>query len=484
MKRFRRWGRSEDSPPEAEVQVSPEKILRAFPNRLISDLAGLDGAPTSVIEATLQLQLFGSRVALLAYGVVVEGDEVVTAGPTSRRKLHLTGLGREVIAAAALHEMEPELTRRTLEELEQGGKGLPMSDSGPVGRRAPLEKLVPQTSSLGGVDDSDWSDLDDPLVLAADVSQGVIRLGLADISDRWIESPRRLEAQISEGMTIADIFTNAVKEIGTLWRDLSMPLENLQSVCIGVPGWLDKQSSQASIPAWNSTPFPVHAFVADGLSDTLNRPVDVIVENDANLGAIGELFSTHVENPKTANFLFVKASARVSVGIILDGRLYQGGRGRAGEIGQTPVPSDIYGVEYGDDKQRPWRPLNEVASLGATISSLQKASPDRFPVGFSSTDLLKGVAEGDEECLAAAARAGSAIGFSIASLVDAFDPDFVVLGGIMSRMGSAFDEPLSKMLSSLSGDSEAGHLPVRTAAYGEDAVLKGAVHMARGLLWQ
>lgn len=101
---------------EAAASADPTDILKGLPDRLISTLAGLQGAPPRVIEATLQLERFGSRAALLAYGIVEEDLE--SDATTGRKRLTLTLTGREVIATAALRAEHPRLYRLSLDELE------------------------------------------------------------------------------------------------------------------------------------------------------------------------------------------------------------------------------------------------------------------------------------------------------------------------------------------------------------------------------
>jgi len=77
---------------------SMERVLESLPPRLVQVLASLDGAPRSVVEATVQLLPFGSRAGLESTGCAEAGAVLDDAG---HRSLRLTPLGYEVIAAAA-----------------------------------------------------------------------------------------------------------------------------------------------------------------------------------------------------------------------------------------------------------------------------------------------------------------------------------------------------------------------------------------------
>lgn len=103
---------------------------------------------------------------------------------------------------------------------------------------------------------------------------------------------------------------------------------------IGVPGVVDPTTkhvqSPPNLPGWDSV--PLQSIVSESLG------VRVVVENDANAGAIAELRAG--AGKSLTNFLYITLGTGVGGGIIIDGALYTGPHGDAGEVGHIYIPSE------------------------------------------------------------------------------------------------------------------------------------------------
>jgi predicted NBD/HSP70 family sugar kinase len=190
-----------------------------------------------------------------------------------------------------------------------------------------------------------------------------------------------------------------------------------RGVTIGLPGPVDARTGQvvgpSRMPGWN------RVSVTDEMAR--HRPsTTVLVDNDANLMAVGE----HSAAPAD-HMVFVKAGAGIGCGVIASGRLHHGAVGAAGDISHLPVP-DREDVACSCGRTAC---LDAVASGAALVRDLTAA-------GIAVTDPAQVVdMAGDAEPTATRLlrEAGRATGELLATVVNFFNPDALVIGGQLSR---------------------------------------------------
>ena len=188
----------------------------------------------------------------------------------------------------------------------------------------------------------------------------------------------------------------------------------------------------------------------------------VYIGNDANLGTLAEI--TFGAGRGVANALYVMLSAGVGLGLWLDGKLYTGATGTAGEFGHVVVDPGGQVCRCGNRGC-----LETVAGMGALTAALRYAhGADR-----SAEDLLDLVAAGDRGARRLVADAGVAVGRALAGLCSVFDPELVIVGGELAAAGSvllnAIQEVIDRDASTAAGHSYsiiAGVLGARAEALG------------------
>lgn len=147
-------------------------------------------------------------------------------------------------------------------------------------------------------------------------------------------------------------------------------------------------------------------------------------ENEANLGALAEYWNAG--NPEET-FVHVSAGAGIGAALVIDGRLFRGARGFAGELGHIPVHPDGPRCACGARGC-----LEQYAGEAAV---LREAGLAQHRAGGTATTgdpvalLAERAAAGHPATLAALERAGRALGLALTSAVDLVDPDRLVLGG-------------------------------------------------------
>ncbi|MFC1412118.1 ROK family protein [Streptacidiphilus sp. N1-12] len=146
--------------------------------------------------------------------------------------------------------------------------------------------------------------------------------------------------------------------------------------------------------------------------------------NEANLGALAELWHSGPGGP--ADFVHVSAESGIGAALVVGGRLFQGARGFAGELGHVPVHPDGPACPCGARGC-----LEQYAGEGAVLAAagLPEASGDWVAL------LAKHAAEGAAPVREALAQAGTALGTALAGAVNLVDPSAVVLGGAYAELG-------------------------------------------------
>ncbi|MEV7094049.1 ROK family transcriptional regulator [Amycolatopsis sp. NPDC051045] len=191
-------------------------------------------------------------------------------------------------------------------------------------------------------------------------------------------------------------------------------------------------------------------------AELLRLPVPVELDNEANLAALGELWYGDGER----DFLYVSGEIGIGAGLVVNGVLYSGATGLAGELGHVVVAPEGAPCRCGGSGC-----LETYAGQEALLTAGNAAS---VPA------LLSALERGDETALAACAAAGRALGIALTSAVNLLDLDRIVLGGVFTQLYPWLSGPVSEVLATRLGGLR-GTPPVLSASrLGGDAATLGA----------
>ncbi len=191
-------------------------------------------------------------------------------------------------------------------------------------------------------------------------------------------------------------------------------------------------------------------------ADLLRLPVPVELDNEANLAALGELWYGDGER----DFLYVSGEIGIGAGLVVNGVLFSGATGLAGELGHVVVAPEGALCRCGGSGC-----LETYAGLEALLAA------GNVP---SVPALLAALERGDGTALAACAAAGRALGIALTSAVNLLDLDRIVLGGVFTQLYPWLSGPVSEVLATRLGGLR-GTPPVLTASrLGGDAATLGA----------
>jgi glucokinase len=225
--------------------------------------------------------------------------------------------------------------------------------------------------------------------------------------------------------------------------------------------WRAGLVSPMHIPAWRS--FPLRARLQDRFAG-----IPVRLHNDAVCVAAGEHWRGAGQG--AGNMLGMVVSTGVGGGLILDGRVIEGGSGNAGHIGHVVVdPEDGPLCRCGG------RGCLEGIARGPALAEWARGQGWRpGQPDATAKDLAADAARADPVGLAAFRRAGRALGIAIASAVDLCDLEVVCIGGGLSQAGPLLFGPLEEALRAHARLEFTRNARVVAAALGQDAGLVGA----------
>lgn len=249
----------------------------------------------------------------------------------------------------------------------------------------------------------------------------------------------------------------------------------LAGAALAVPGLVDAGGLVRLAPNLGWRDVDVPALLA---GHRLTEPVDgvppLVVENEANLAALGEL---HAGPPGSASFLHISGEIGIGAGIVLDGRLYRGARGWSGEIGHIPVHPEGRPCRCGGRGC-----LERYAGQEVVLAAAGLAGAD-LPADTAATRLSELAAAGDPATRTALADAGTALGVAVAGVVNLLDLDTVVLGGGYAPLAPWLRPPVVAELSRRVLTAAWSPVTVRPAALGaRSAAVGGAASVVRRIV--
>lgn len=308
-------------------------------------------------------------------------------------------------------------------------------------------------------------DKDAGLLLAIDIGSSHTRVGITDLTSTVLSEE---EADIGLFDGPDDIFDWAQQVFDHLLHAIGRSFDEVRGIGIGVPGPVDVRSATLGSPQLDPRWDGVR--VLDYL-ERLPRDIVVAVDRDANVLAIGE---SRLAWTGHRDLVVVKAGIGLGCAFVLDGAVYRGGRGGAGQL-SAPLRSSL---------SEPLRRIETIASGGTVRESLSRdgRAADGIRVR-TSADIVRMVEAGDAEAIAAVEEIGEIIGYAIADVVGVLNPTAVVVGGNLAEAGDRFIGAIRKAVFLASHPFARQGLVVERARLGIRAGVRGASLLAQDALF-
>ena len=313
----------------------------------------------------------------------------------------------------------------------------------------------------------------DDLVCAVDLGGTNLRAANIDRDGRIYERVRTTTPETDEPEEIVAAIVSAVRECETAALNRGA---NIQTISVVVPGSVQVGTGVVvNAPNIPSLPgFPL----ASALRAALEGPV--LLENDANAAALGEMWQGAARSCRT--IICLTLGTGVGGGIVLDGKLWRGADGTAGELGHISV--DPFGsVQCGCGN---CGCLEVYASATAIVRMARESLAQHpnsclhsiLPDDLTSEKIFSVASEGDELALDVFRRMGTYLGIAMAGFVNVFNPEMIVIGGGVSAAWDLFASHARAEVMKRAFPFPAQRCRIERAECDDDAGLLGAAWLA------
>jgi glucokinase-like ROK family protein len=354
-------------------------------------------------------------------------------GPATRGELAArTGLARSTVAQRVDALLARNLLQQSGEAPSTGGR--------------PAAKLVFNPRS--------------GLALAADIGATHSRVAVSDLSGLPL-------AETSAGVDIADgpevVLDWVEQRFDGLLAEVGATGAEVRAVGIGVPGPVQfatgRPVNPPIMPGWHDYP------VADRVA--ARHGVPVLVDNDVNIMALGEQRTTW---PDVDDLLYIKVGTGIGCGIVVHGELYRGYEGAAGDIGHIRVSGhDDVICECGNTGC-----LEAVAGGRALARHARALGLD----AHDSRDVVALVRAHNLHTVRLVREAGRVLGEVLSSLVNAINPEVIVIGGDLAHAHEQLFAGVRETVYGRSTPLATQRLQIERSSLGDHAGVRGAAVMA------
>jgi predicted NBD/HSP70 family sugar kinase len=263
-------------------------------------------------------------------------------------------------------------------------------------------------------------------VAGIDIGGHQISVAVSDLSGDLLAFERRELGELADG---EKVIATVQSTLNGVLEELELTLEDLMAAGFSVPGAVDpltgEVSAVANVPKWSES------RLLERLGGMLKAPI--VVENNVNAAMEGERWRGAARGAENA--VFVAVGAGLGAGILIEGRIYRGWRGTAGEIGfqrELRDESPLEGVSG---------PLERFVSGRGIVERYRRAMGDA-PVGMTAQKVFEAAAAGEAVAQRVIDETTTVLGGAIVNLCANLAPELVVLGGGVARAGEALATPI------------------------------------------
>ncbi len=302
------------------------------------------------------------------------------------------------------------------------------------------------------------------------IDMGATHLGMV-VTDLAAHVINEIEVPFSISDGPRDCIPRLEGQVKHLLENSGIDLAHLHAIGIGVPGPVVVEAGSVGappiMPGWDG--YPIRA----NLQSMWGVPVSL--GNDAELGALGEWAAGAGRGAR--NLVYIKVGSGVGAGLLLDGEIYRGTTGCAGEIGHIAI------MESGPVCTCGNRGCLEAVAGGWAIARQAREAVKSGkrtqlsvlePGLITARDVAAAARMGDLVAQQIITEAGAHLGVAIASLVNLVNPSMVVVGGGVAQLGDLLLEPIRSAVRVRSLRSAAQAVRINAAVLGRRSTSVGA----------
>lgn len=307
-------------------------------------------------------------------------------------------------------------------------------------------------------------------VIGIEIGVGFIAAALTDFiaNIRWRD---RVELDTSDPAKTVSIAEKLALEAEHRGRALSLKVLGIGLVLPGLIKTDEGRLKFAPNLGWHDMPFQ------EMWEKRFGVPVHVV--NDGNAAALGEHYFGVAAGYH--DFIFINAAVGIGAGIMIDGKLFQGVEGYAGEVGHMVI--DPGGALCPCGRRGCWEKAAGIQALLKYVIDAVRSG--RFSRAWELAEgkankltpdmIAQAAAEGDPLASEAITRITNLFGIGVMNLINTFNPQLIVIGGSLSRVIEPFLPIVESVVSEQSFRTLTDKVVIKISSLGDDACLMGAV---------
>ncbi|RBL92432.1 ROK family transcriptional regulator [Chitinophaga flava] len=312
--------------------------------------------------------------------------------------------------------------------------------------------------------------------LGVEVKNTHINIGLLNFQKELVKFQEKIPYELSNTEASLDELCRLINQF---IKELKGVARKISGICINLSGRINYRTGYS---------YSYFYFNEEPLTRVIESKVGIktYVENDSRSMAYGEFCSGVVKNEK--NVIFINADYGIALGVMINGELYYGKSGFAGEFGHIPFfDNEILChcgkkgcLETETSGQALIRQFRQRLKEGAT-SSITKKIPNVKDITLE--DILDAANHDDTLAIELIASIGEKLGKGIAILINLYNPELIILGGALSGTGEAIFLPLRSAINKYSLSLVNNDTQYKLSRLGSKAGVIGASLLARNKLF-
>jgi predicted NBD/HSP70 family sugar kinase len=360
-------------------------------------------------------------------------QEIIKRSPISRAELsELTHLNKATVSSQIASLIEGRL----VDEIGQG-------QANSTGGRRPVMLAFNRAAGCA---------------VGVDMGVNYIRTVLTDLNGQII-----FEQMISlKDPSFAAACPQLIDQLHELIRHAPQTPYGIIGIGIGIHGFVDHEQKIIFTPnsKWD------HVDLKHCLQNEFDCPI--LLTNEANAGAYGEQLFGTLQGCR--NGVFVSSGIGLGVGLILDGKLFSGSAGLAGELGHMTI--DLHGEKCHCGNSGCWELYTSENTFLHHLSELKKR-----PVS-NIEEALELIHRGDADALNVLERMGYYLGLGVNNIINIFDPELVTLKGDLVSSSPLVLETVKRTVAARAFKHVTQHCRIVISALGKDATAVGGASFA------
>lgn len=310
--------------------------------------------------------------------------------------------------------------------------------------------------------------------VGVEVKRSYVNIGLTDFKKDLVKPLQKIPYQLNNTQTSLDDLCTIIYDF---IKELSI-VDSIAGIGINLTGRINYKTGYS---------YSFFHFNEEPLSTIIKNKIGIrtFLENDSRAMAYGEFCNGIVHDEK--DVLFVNLDYGIGLGIMINGQLYYGKSGFAGEFGHIPVLNNEIICHCGkkgclETEASGYALLEAFKSKlqqGAT-SNLTKEYPDFNDIQLE--DIIQAAKNDDTLAIELIAEIGGKLGRGIATLINLYNPELVILGGSLSTTGDYIFLPVMSAINKYSLSLVNNDTKLKMSKLGEKAGVIGACLLVRDRL--